>query len=57
MSSLKLTLGIHILDVKAYNGYLILFEPFFFKALLEVEQVLDGVLLVSDCCTFECVFD
>jgi hypothetical protein len=57
MSSLKLTLGIHILDVKAYNGYLILFEPFFFKVLFEVEQGLDGVLLVNDHCTFECVFD
>ncbi len=43
---LKSTLGIHILDVKAYGGYLILFEPFFFKALFEVKQVLDGVLLV-----------
>ncbi len=51
------TLRIHIFDVEAYNGYLIPLEPFFFKVSLEVKQVLDGVLLVSDCCTFECVFD
>ncbi len=50
-------LWIHIFYIQTDNSYFIPFESLFLKSLFKVKQVLDGVPLVSNLCTFECVFD